>query len=475
MKILTLSIIVAASSLSIACSGASPDASSDPSAGGADQNAQTSGGNSSSSGDDSNGGGSASSNGGGATSGGGNGTSGGDGSQATKGGQLFGTHTQKYAPGAIAPSGGQAALDVATASFYDAWKAKYLVKDCGGYYVATTLDGNSGGGQASDAITVSEAHGYGMLLAALMAGHDPDAHAIYDGLYAFFRAHPSRNSPDLMAWQQVTGCKSSSDSDSATDGDLDIAYSLLLAADLWPGGAIDYAGEAKKVIAAAMAHEVNATTHLTLLGDWSTKGDKYFFGTRPSDFMTDHFRAFGAATGDAGWTQSVDAIYTLVSTMQTTHAPKTGLVSDFVVSTDTNAPSPAPSKYLEDTTDGDYAYNACRVPWRLGTDALMNGEPRAKAQLAQINAWVRSKTGEDASNIGTDYTLGGTSTTPSDSSMAFVAPFGVAAMIDAKNQAWLDAIWMAVVAQSLDDEGDYFGNTVKLLSMIVMSQNWWTP
>jgi endo-1,4-beta-D-glucanase Y len=388
-------------------------------------------------------------------------------------GQPFGSHRMPYAPGTIVPSVGQDALDQSTASFYDAWKAAYLVQGCGGYYVAT---GGMGGGMANNAITVSEAHGYGMVIAALASGHDPDAHAIFDGLYAFFRAHPSKYSADLMAWEQLQGCQSSMDDDSATDGDLDIAYALLLAARLWPGSSIDYAAEAQKVIGASSTHEFNPATKLPSLGDWAMPSDaQFWWGTRPSDFMFDHFRSFAAFTGDPTWSARADAAYALVSTMQSTYAPQTGLVPDFVVSTNTK-PAPAPANYLEDTTDGEYAYNACRVPWRIGTDAAVSGEPRAVAALAPIEAWIQSATGGDATKIGTDYALSsGTTTSPGDTSMAFVAPFGVGAMADAANQAWLDAVWSAVVARSLSAENDYYGNTVKLLSMLVMSHNWWGP
>ena len=93
----------------------------------------------------------------------------------------FGSHPFAYAAGAITPNHiSQPAEDQAVRAFYDAWKARYLEQTCGaGRYVvlSNTQAGN---------LTVSEAHGYGMMLAALMAGHDPDAHAIFDGMLAYF-------------------------------------------------------------------------------------------------------------------------------------------------------------------------------------------------------------------------------------------------------------------------------------------------
>jgi endo-1,4-beta-D-glucanase Y len=393
-------------------------------------------------------------------------------------GHLFGSHSFTYAAGTILPTGSTANLDRATADFYDAWKAKYVISACGQgrRYIATSLE-STGGGQTDQSITVSEGHGYGMVIAAIMAGHDPEARAIFDGLYAYFRDHPSVHSPDLMAWNQVKGCGNAKDGgdDSATDGDLDIAFGLLLASKQWPsGGSIDYAAEARKVITAIKAKEMNAQTKLALLGDWSTAGDPAYFGTRPSDFMIDHFRAYGAAAGDAWWTGVVDAHYSLVATMQSTASPQTGLLPDFVVNTDTT-PKPAKPKFLEGNNDGEYGYNSCRVPWRLGTDYVVSGDARAKTALTKVNTWIRSATNNNATKITGGYHLNGTPLSANlDNTMAFVSPFGVSAMIDASNRAWIDAIWNVMVARAVDDD-DYFGNSIKLLSMIVMSGNWWAP
>jgi len=52
--------------------------------------------------------------------------------------------------------------------------------------------------------------------------------------------------------------------------------------------------------------------------------------------------------------------------------------------------------------------------------------------------------------------------------LAFIAPLGVAAMVDASNRAWLDALWEYVVAQKVSSSA-YFGNTIKMLTMITMS------
>jgi len=58
--------------------------------------------------------------------------------------------------------------------------------------------------------------------------------------------------------------------------------------------------------------------------------------------------------------------------------------------------------------------------------------------------------------------------------MCFVAPFAVAAMADQRDQAWLDALCASMIKPSADD-GDYFDGTIKMLCLLVVSGNWWSP
>ena len=392
----------------------------------------------------------------------------------------FGSRPRRYARGTILPTGERAALNAAVTAFYDQWKARYLKPGCtpGRAYVTTDA---RGGGMSAQSITVSEAHGYGMVITALMAGHDPQARQSFDALHRFFREHPSRQSPDLMAWNQLQGCVTDpKDGDNtATDGDLDIAYGLLLADRQWgSGGEIAYAAEAKKVIAAVAAHELNPRTHLTVLGSWVAPSNdaKWINATRTSDFMMDHFRAYGAATGDRRWARVVDAHYRLIAAVQARFAAPTGLVPDFVVDASTPAAArPAPPDFLEGKKDGLYGANACRVPFRLGIDYLMHGDRRARAVLAPLNAFFRKTTADDPATIDDGYHLDGRRFTPDlRNRMSYVAPLGVSAMIDARNQPWLDRLWQVVNGRPLEGEG-YFANTLKMLALITMSGNWWSP
>ncbi|WP_182914636.1 hypothetical protein [Paenibacillus thiaminolyticus] len=58
--------------------------------------------------------------------------------------------------------------------------------------------------------------------------------------------------------------------------------------------------------------------------------------------------------------------------------------------------------------------------------------------------------------------------------LPFSTPFAVSAMIDSSNQAWLNSLWSNTTSKSTNG-GTYFGNSIRLLSLIVVSGNWWTP
>ena len=153
---------------------------------------------------------------------------------------LFGgiARAEGYRDGLIYPSDPDRHAEVL--AFYDAWKDLYLTEGCGDgrAYVLITAGGKDAyGGSEAQTITVSEAHGYGMLILALMADHDPEAQRLFDAMLAYRDDHPAASDPALMSWDQVEGCANAGaeagGDHSATDGDLDIAFALLLADRRW--------------------------------------------------------------------------------------------------------------------------------------------------------------------------------------------------------------------------------------------------
>ena len=360
----------------------------------------------------------------------------------------------------------QAQMDSTVSAFYTGWKTAYLKAGCtSGEYYIEYVNGNN--------ICVSEGQGYGMVIVVYMAGFDAQAKTYFDGLYKWYKSHPSTINPVLMNWQQKTGCTSNG-SDAATDGDLDIAYGLLLAHAQWgSSGTINYLSEATTLINAIKSSERNATANTLLLGDWATSNaDKD--DTRPSDFMFDHFTSFNAFTNDATWNTVRTTCYNLIQTMQTSYSPVAGLIPDFIEDVD-GTPHPAAANFLESASDGAYYYNSCRVPWHLGTSYLINGDAQAKTACDKMNTWLKSHTSNNVNNLRAGYKLDGTNISGNNyQDICFIAPLGVSACVNSANQTWLNDLWTYIIHEPLAGN-DYFGNTIKMLCMLSISQNYFPP
>ncbi|WP_449437808.1 hypothetical protein [Pedobacter steynii] len=87
-----------------------------------------------------------------------------------------------YTKGTIKPNHKtQAQLDADVIFVYQRWKKNYLTEDIGEkgqYYIKY---------QQSGAVTCSEAHGYGMVTLAYMAGADSKARDYFDGMFHFLK------------------------------------------------------------------------------------------------------------------------------------------------------------------------------------------------------------------------------------------------------------------------------------------------
>jgi len=372
-----------------------------------------------------------------------------------------------YFAGTIRPNHvSQQQLDKTVAAFYTRWKERYVNTGCdkGQNYIWFERPGNKQ--------CVSEGQGYGMMIVALMAGYDPSAKATFDGLYRYYKAHPSKRNKYLMAWAQDSHCKNI-DGSTATDGDMDIAYSLLLANVQWGSkGQINYLQEARNMLAAIIQQEINPKTYTILLSNAIEYDSGDYFDTRTSDFMPAHFKTFKKATGDVRWDKVTNNTYALFKNIQNTYSPEAGLVPDFIGHLN-KKPVPAKPHFLESVYDGAYNYNACRVPWRVGTDAILYGDKRALVMADNINAWIRQTTNGNPDNISAGYTLAGNDIKGRYfEAMSFIAPFGVSAMVDAKNQVWLNKMWDYINKFDLDDF-DYYDNSIKMIDILILSGNYW--
>lgn len=303
--------------------------------------------------------------------------------------------------------------------------------------------------------TTSEATAYGMRLAIYgfksIKGHSMGA--------AYGRAHFKRIYNDL--WQTQSQFKSTEDSrlhswiipksldkkdcsSSKTEAELDLAYALLQAHKLW--GSTDYINykfEAQKIIdgiAQSLTNTVNVygrnITYLKV-GDWMENNNLNAFYSRPSDWMLHHLKTFILFYVEEGGigTNTFNTLNDLLMDAEylfNLNPFGNGFFPDFVYFNpqqnriETVKPGSQFDKNMdEDVLIDKYSWNACKIPWRLAMDVVLNQEhfdiKASRKILRDIYRKVYLGNNSNSNAIGSGYNLNGDEIEPYYSP-AFAAP-----------------------------------------------------
>ncbi|ORX91848.1 Six-hairpin glycosidase, partial [Basidiobolus meristosporus CBS 931.73] len=307
-------------------------------------------------------------------------------------------------------------------------------------------------------ITCSEAHGYGMLISVLK-GNPYD----FECMVRYFDSF--RNKKGLMAWQQVMDLRSGQISNApdggdncATDGDVDIAAALFIAAKTWNNPS--YRDRAVSLCKAIYDHCVNWNTCMFRLGDWVESGSKHDKLTRPSDFLLTHLLLFSredAPERRDGWIRMLEATVRTVERQLTFH-PQTGLIADFLEHNG-HEYVPVKGEVLESKHDKDYNWNSCRVPWRLTIYYIESRDTRVYPILqAQANFFAHQ------SEVKAGYQLDGKALVDY-TDLAFMAPAALSMWLI--NHPNLPKIQKQM--EEMDDNA-YFGETIALLCQLQITR-----
>jgi endo-1,4-beta-D-glucanase Y len=211
-----------------------------------------------------------------------------------------------------------------------------------------------------------------MLISVLMNNQQD-----FDGLVRWFLHF--RNKNGLLSWQQIDDKANRTysnapdgGSNSATDGDIDVATALFYAARLWgrsPCGRYDYRQIAVPLCKAIMEYEINPYTFMPTLGDWVTipkpqmgamgytggaqcgEESEYKDVTRPSDFILSGFLTFYNEDYERSeqWRRVLDSIIITVQHQLTLN--HTGLIADFLKQSANGYYEPSTKKILESDND----------------------------------------------------------------------------------------------------------------------------
>ncbi|MCL2193060.1 MAG: glycosyl hydrolase family 8 [Treponema sp.] len=376
-------------------------------------------------------------------------------------------------------------------------------------------------------ITTSESHGYGMIILAYMAGSErslglfPNEWIFGGNLKDYFNAmlrtvlaFPSDRST-MMSWrlfgyrdagQATAGLISWNGyrmlgglrtapftrtqhgwGNSATDGDMDIIYALILADRQWGSdGRYDYIGIARQMLAELWRHCVHPQYRTLLLGDWARVSSDLVLrnATRTSDFITSHLNVFREVDPAHDWQAVIDATHDVIREIrdaQNALGNRNGLLPDFVVREARSWAIPA-GQVLESPHDGAYSFNAVRVPWRLGTAYMLFGNTAIgdstlyDYSIRPLDDFARAFHGNHGLGVIGPLAMNGTRLHAWTDSPLFGPPFALTAALVGYSQQWIDSFWGNALPGGLNEyRGDTYGDYIRLIVLLTLTGNYWCP
>jgi hypothetical protein len=199
--------------------------------------------------------------------------------------------------------------------------------------------------------------------------------------------------------------------------------------------------------------------------DW---GDNILFN--PSYFAPSEYRIFGEVSDNVeGWNRVIDTGYDILAKSLNAESgnAENGLAPAWC---DTDGRPKVPF----DGGPTNYQYDSARVPFRVGLDYCLNGEPRAAAYLAKISGFF---SGIGAANIVDGYDLDGTPHPDADSdpngpqSAVFIGSAAVGAMHSASFQTLVDEGYALVATGELLARSRYYNHSWTTLTLLMLTGN----
>lgn len=241
-------------------------------------------------------------------------------------------------------------------NIYAQWTKHFVKADGNQAYVKTDTSDE-------EDIVLSEGQGYGMYIATLAAENGEANQDDFDKLYHYYLKHRISGT-ELMSWQQTIKDSQVEDkAHNATDGDLYIAYALIKAADLWPSKADEYKNQAQALLNDILTHNFNSELTILTVGNWAQVDSNYHNLMRTSDVLPIQFQAFYELTGNKQWLGIKVSMMSKLEQMSEENS--TGLIPDFIWVSSTGDITKANPSDIATEYDGDYYYNACRLPYNL--------------------------------------------------------------------------------------------------------------
>jgi endo-1,4-beta-D-glucanase Y len=238
-----------------------------------------------------------------------------------------------------------------------------------------------------------------------------------------------------------------------------MAYALVMADKQWGGqGTLDqpYLAYAKDQIQRFWNSEIyqgKLARAGDQWGDWNNVNISYF---APA-----YYRVFSQIDGNTdGWNAVLKTVYDTMDNAQ--NAANGNTANGLVPAWCTSMGVPG--------SPGNYQYDSCRTPFRIGLDWCFFGTQRAHDYVAKTSAFF---SGIGATNIADGYALDGTPqpANPGGHSAAFVGPATVGAMSDPAFQSFINDGYASVKTGTLLVGGTYYDESWAVMSLLMMTGN----
>lgn len=175
------------------------------------------------------------------------------------------------------------------------------------------------------------------------------------------------------------------DQNTATDGDSDIALSLLMAYSRWHED--KYLYDAKAIIGSMWDKEVVSINGKPVLtADDLERNNPSQVVVNPSYFSPSAYKLFAKVDPSHNWTGLADNSYAILAELSEAKLDKptsSGLPPDWVIMNRQTGAFSAPAAGSTQTTD--FGYDAMRIPFRLALDYNWNKDPRDKQILGKYS------------------------------------------------------------------------------------------
>lgn len=315
------------------------------------------------------------------------------------------------------------------------------------------------GGQVIDPITnttTSEGQSYAMLRALQM-----NDRVTFDSVWGWTKSHTQHKDDALFSWKVTRderGISTITDTNSATDGDEDIAKALILASSKWHDNY--YKRQATAIVTSLWSKTVvsqNGRLHILYAekGAGTKAGQDILIN--PSYLAPSNYRLFQKVDPKHNWNQLIADSYLTLSELQARSSA--GLISNWIgIKTDGTY---IPADKFEVSDPNNYGYDAFRINWRLAADAQ---DSRAQAILSTFAKFAKSKL-ENGGTLLASYDMSGQGTAAfSDVAPSAGAVIGLLAVHDT---ATAQQLYDTDIAARYTTKGSYWGQPYNYYA-----QNW---